>query len=111
MMQKAFKVTVLQRATDDVDSIYAWLMGRSPSGAAQWYSYFLEAASSLATEPERCAISIESERVGVPVRDRFFKTPSGRVYRIVFLVSGAEVRILRVRGPGQPPLKSSDLES
>ena len=109
-MSESFKVIVLQRASEDVDSIYTWLFQKSPSGAVRWYSYFMEAAASLETEPERCAISIESERLGTVVRGRFFKTPTGRVYRIVFLTTDSEVRILRVRGPGQSPLKPADLK-
>ncbi len=108
-MSKVYQVTVLRRANEDIDSIYRWLFQASPKGAALWYSYFIEAAASLKTDPARCGISLEGERLGVLVRDRFFKTPTGRVYRIVFLITDAEVRILRVRGPGQSPLVPLDL--
>lgn len=37
-------------------------------------------------------------------QQKIFRTDRGRRYRIAFTVSGNDVLILRIRGPGQPPL-------
>jgi hypothetical protein len=39
----------------------------------------------------------------------FFKTRHGRTYRILFLLADQEVRVLRVRGPGQRPVSKRDI--
>jgi len=45
------------------------------------------------------------------IHQALFKTPRGRRYRIVFELTETEIRILRVRGPGQPPLRRRDVPS
>ncbi len=42
-------------------------------------------------------------------RPFFFKTPHGRTYRGVFTIVDDEIRVLRVRGPGQPSLEPDEL--
>jgi hypothetical protein len=87
------------------------LLTPSPLGAARWYGAFLAAARDLSDSPERHALAPESEVLDRQVRQRFFKTRRGRTYRILFVVAADEVRVLRVRGPGQPPISAKDLES
>jgi len=47
--------------------------------------------------------------IGEPIRHVFFRTRAGRTYRALFLLVGDEVRVLRVRGPGQPPVGPDEL--
>jgi hypothetical protein len=35
---------------------------------------------------------------------------AGRTFRAIFLIVGSEVRVLRVRGAGQPSLSSKDVQ-
>ena len=109
-LRMSFGVRILPRASSDADSIFHWLAGRSPRGAARWYAALLSAAASLAVDPLRHGIAPESNTVGREIRQRFFKTPRGRVYRLLFVVVEHEVRILRIRGPGQPPVTSPQLD-
>lgn len=102
-------VRIQRRAQADADDIYDWIAKRSPAGAVRWYSAFRAAAASLETEHERCARALESESVGYDVRQRFFKTRRGRTYRLLFTIVEGEVRILRIRGPGQAPVTRDDL--
>jgi plasmid stabilization system protein ParE len=104
-----YSVHVLARARADVDAIFQWIYERSPAGAASWYAAWLEAADSLATNPIRFARAAESDQFDYEVRERFFKTRRGRRYRIVFTIVESELRILRVRGPGQRPLQPDEL--
>ena len=106
----SFVVRILRRASSDVDRIFRWLEVRSPGGAARWYAAMLSALASLETEPLRHGIAPESKALRREIRHRFFKTPHGRVYRVLFVIVDDEVRVLRVRGPGQPPLKHEELE-
>ena len=43
------------------------------------------------------------------VRQVLFQTRHGRPYRILYAISGDEVRVLRVRGPGQPEQEDDEL--
>ena len=54
---------------------------------------------------------IEDEHFDIDVRQALFKTRRGRIYRMLFTIVGNEVRILRVRGPGQAPVVADDVDS
>jgi plasmid stabilization system protein ParE len=103
-----YTVVVLRRAQGDV--IYDRLAQRSITGAERcWYQTFRNAADSLRTNPTRYSEAPEAASLGYEIRQHFFKTPRGRAYRLLYLVASDEVRVLRVRGPGQTPLASADL--
>lgn len=104
-----YRIDVLSRASDDTDSIYRWIAERSPQGARHWHDAFLLAAASLADSPERHPIAPELLTWTEKIRELYFKTRSGRRYRILFFIDANAVRILRVRGPGQAQLAPSDL--
>jgi plasmid stabilization system protein ParE len=106
-----YRVVILRRAQEDTDALYAWLAKRSVAGAGRWYRAFLDAVASLNNNPSRCGSAPESVAVGYDIRQHLFKTPRGRKYRLLFLVTGDEVRILRIRGPRQAPVTGSDLSS
>jgi hypothetical protein len=52
----------------------------------------------------------EGRLLGRNVREKFFKTRQGRRYRLLYTINGDVVRVLRVRGPGQPPVRRRDLK-
>ena len=109
-MDPLFKVVVLRLAVEDVECIYCWLHERSSDGANRWYLAFQDATLGLSQEPELHSLAPEASMVTEAVRQKFFKTKSGRLYRILFLIFDKEVRILRVRGPGQELLQLNDIE-
>lgn len=53
----------------------------------------------------------ENEIVTCELRQVIFKTRAGRRYRFVFTVVDDEMRILRVRGPGQPGLTADEMDA
>ncbi len=105
----AFTVLVLRRAGADADAIYQWTVKRSRSGAANWYQAFLDALIALERDAASCALAPEAKRLRLDLRQRLFKTARGRFYRMLFVIAGDQVRVLRVRGPGQPPLTRRDV--
>ncbi|MBX9787594.1 MAG: hypothetical protein K2Y37_01635 [Pirellulales bacterium] len=86
------------------------MSARSPAGAKAWLAAFERATDSLAHDPLRHPLAPESQELELPIRERFFRTRRGHIYRILYIVSVPEVRILGVRGPGQAPVTFDDLE-
>jgi plasmid stabilization system protein ParE len=100
---------IVERARSDVDDIFHWLVARSVQGAIFWYLAFRHAIEKIASSPKSFAEAAESYPLGRQFRQAPFKTRRGRDYRIVFEVSDTEIIVLRVRGPGQRPLRPRDL--
>ncbi len=106
-----YRVKVLARARNDLDGIVAFVAERSPEGAARLLARLEDATARLEVDPFVAPIASESEEVGEEVRNIIFRTKVGRTYRALFVVVGDEVRVLWVRGSGQPPLKSTDFKT
>lgn len=106
----SYRVRILRRAWTDADAIFNWLHARSVSGATRCYAAFLAAANDLSNNPYRFSVVPEFDVSDVEVRHRLFKTRHGRLYRLIFLIHTEEVRILRVRGPGQAPVHFNELD-
>ena len=107
----SYRVTILDRARQDFDQIVAWIFERSPQGADRWIARFEETLARLEENPLAAPIAGESKELREEVRHILFRTRAGRTYRALFLVAGEEVRILRIRGPGQKSLRRKDIES
>lgn len=105
----SYTLKILRRAATDVNQIHDWIAERSPGGAARWYAAFRHAATGLLLDPSSHALAAETEEFDFDIRERFFKTRRGNTYRILFTVVENEVRILRIRGPGQPPVSRRDI--
>lgn len=104
-----FTLRILPRAERDVQSIFEYIGQRSPQGAHRWWNAFQEAAVRTARHPRQYPSAPEDSTTDVELRQFLFKTRRGRTYRAVFAIVENEVRILRVRGPGQPPLTEDEL--
>lgn len=104
-----YRIRILPRAEADVDHIFTWLWDREPAGALRWYAAFEHAAGALPANPRGYSRAPEAELADPELRQFFFKTPRGRTYRRVFVIADDEIRILRVRGPGQRRLQPDEL--
>lgn len=102
-------VNVSPRAFRDLRRILGWLKKSSPVGAGRWYKAFWAKAIAIAEDPQQFGIASESEVLTESVREAFFKTPRGRYYQIIFDFAETEVYILRVRRPGDRPLRNRDV--
>src|SRR4051794_30798466 len=100
---------LVERVQSDVDDIFSWLAQRSVSGAISWYLAFRAALEKIADNPENFAEAPEADRLNRPLRQALFKTRRGRMYRIIFTMIDSDILLLRVRGPGQRPLRQNDV--
>ena len=108
-----FRVRTLSRAQRDVDSIVRWLSEaqQSPEGASAWSLAYERALDRLERSPRGCGPAPENAFVDIEVRQCLFSTRRGRTYRAVFTIMEDEIRILRVRGPGQALLTEDELQT
>jgi plasmid stabilization system protein ParE len=102
---------ILRRAVGDIDDIYDWLRNRSPTGALTWYEALNQRLVEHISGDFLGASAPESTKLGVDLRHAFFKTPRGRIYRVLFLIVTDEIRVLRIRGPGQRPVTKRDVST
>lgn len=103
------RVVVLKRAKADVRYIAHWIGQRSPQGAKAWLTAFDRLRDRLAMHSDLFGLAPEEASLSEQVKQAFFHTRRGRTYRAVFIITGNQVRILRVRGPGQPLLSEDEL--
>jgi plasmid stabilization system protein ParE len=106
----SYEVRVLAQAQADLDGIVAYISERSPEGAARLLARFEEALARLEQNPFIAPIALESQELGDEIRHIMFRTTAGHIHRALFVVVDDEVRVLRVRGAGQPPLRAGDLD-
>jgi hypothetical protein len=104
-----FHVVALRRADEDVRHIANWLAGHSLQCATAWLEAYDDMLSRLANQADSCEAALEDFDPTMPLKHAFFRTKRGRMYRAVFTIIRDQVRILRIRGPGQPPLTEDEL--
>ena len=105
----SFRVTAHRRAEEDVGQVSTWLASQSLDGAARWLDAYDNMIDQLRHTPLSFGLAPENELVDSEVRQALFKTHRGRVYRAIFTIEGDNVRVLRVRSPGQGPIASDEL--
>lgn len=105
------RVVVLRRAHNDVRTILTWIAERSRSGAARWREAYEAALKRLTHNPDSYGLAEEDDNVpDHALRQFLFRTQRGLPYRGVFIIVDDEVRVLRIRGPGQAPLTLDELQ-
>jgi plasmid stabilization system protein ParE len=104
-----YNVVALRRADGDVRHIARWIADRSPQGAIAWLDTYEQLLRQLAEQASSCPAALEDADCHIPLKQVLFRTKRGRSYRAIFTIVSGEVRILRIRGPGQPPLSEDDL--
>ena len=105
-----FNLHEMPRAKADKRSILIWLVERSPQGARAWLKAYDDALTRLAQSADSFGQAFENDACPhSKVKQAFFKTRRGRVYRIVYFIDENDAYVLRVRGPGQAPVNPDDL--
>ena len=105
-----YRVVVSGQALRDIRATFRWIAQQSLSGAQSWRNAFDAAIQRLESNPHGCGRAGEADDfVDRDLRQILFRTRRGRTYRAVFVIAGDEVRVLRVRGPGQKDLTGDEL--
>ena len=104
-----YAVTITGPAQDDIRGVVSYIAERSPSGAIAWRRALDSCLERLRTRPESAGLAPESDQFREAIRQAIFKTRSGRPYRVVFVIRGEAVHVLRVRCPGQDLLDPGDI--
>jgi plasmid stabilization system protein ParE len=101
---------ILQRlAVQDLDDAFAWAARKAPVTAARWLDRFKTALQRLDTNPQYCRRAREDRKVDVELREILFgKTPN--VYRVIFMIDGDTVRVLRIRRAQRRPLTRNQID-
>ena len=105
----SFVVRELPKAKQDKESVYSWITARSPTGALAWLDVYDAVITRLADDADSFSFAPENADCELDVRQTLFKTRRGRVYRLLFFIEGTEALVLRVRGPGQARVSSTEI--
>jgi plasmid stabilization system protein ParE len=104
-----FAIHELPKAKADKRYIFEWLIERSRRGAEAWLDAYDDILRTLEDRAASFGQALENEEFDFEIKQAFFKTKRGRVYRILFFIEDADVYVLRVRGPGQASVEPSDM--
>jgi plasmid stabilization system protein ParE len=104
----SYTLWIATRARADIRDTVVWLRQRNLARAARWYAQALAAIRTLASNPDRCPQAEEAADLGVDLRQLLFGKRRG-VYRVLFIIDGQTVNILRVRHAAQDQLSPDDI--
>jgi plasmid stabilization system protein ParE len=102
------RVEITRVAASEVGRRYDDMAVRSVRAARRWRDGLLAAVEALAESPERCPQAPEVEWYGDGLRELYYGKRRN-TYRILFVVRGGVVYILRVRHGRQDFLGPDDL--
>jgi len=102
------KVLILRRAKEDLRKALKYLASFAPQAAQRWADGLQDAIEELATNAERWGVAPETGLLGLQIRQLIYRAKSGSATRALFVIAGDQVRVLRIRRPGQPNLTSAD---
>jgi plasmid stabilization system protein ParE len=80
----------------------------SDDHAIAWAKRMRAAVASLARMPERCGFANEAAVLGLPLR-HLLVGDQPHVYRVLFVIRGHHVIVVRVRHGAQAPLQRADI--
>lgn len=99
------RVVMTRSAEADLDTNYLWwAKNRSAEQAGRWYGSMLLAINSLANNADRYPRAEESDIYGRDIREMAHGLGSRPTHRVLFMVEGSIVTILRVRHVSQRTL-------
>src|SRR6056297_3457359 len=96
-----YQTRLLKRAEFELRIIIHYLSGRSKQGAAHLLAAFETSLHQVSQNPLGYGLAPENIFVDPEIRQFFFKTRRGRVYRTVFTIVKQEIRNLHIRGTGE----------
>jgi plasmid stabilization system protein ParE len=104
-----YRVIFQRLAVQDLDDAFVWAAQKAPATAARWFDRFQAALQRLDTNPQRCRRAREQRKVDIDLREILFgKTPN--VFRVIFMIDGDTVRVLRIRRAQRRPLTRKQID-
>lgn len=104
----SFEIEYTAHAQSELEDVYLWIKARMPMSAARWRDDLIAKVESLAFDPDRHRLALESLRFPVEIRQLLFRKQRSQ-FRILFTISGSRVVILSVRHHSRKPLEEGDL--
>lgn len=99
-----YQVIIEAPAQADLEEVYRRLAANSLEQAARWYNGLVDAITSLATRPQRCAFAPENAFFPEEIRHLLYGKRGSR-YRILFTITSNTVHVLHVRHGTRQPLR------
>ena len=105
-----YRVRLTAKAEADIDASLAWFRDQKAMAEGErWFLRLSAKIGSLATRPERCSVALESEDIGLEIRELLFGKRQA-VYRILFRIEKRVVVVLRVWHGSRDRIARSDLD-
>jgi hypothetical protein len=105
-----YRIHLTAQAEADIARIHGRLSRQSARSAEEWYESFCDAVERLRTNPFTCGLAFENSAFDEELRHLLFGTRKRRTFRALFVVREDQVRILAIRGPGDRPIRTDDVE-
>jgi plasmid stabilization system protein ParE len=96
-----YDVVLTDEAKQNVRAAVAWYAERSQSAADHWYSNLQKTLDTLKSDPHRCPIADENERVPVEMRQLNYGSGRKTTHRIIFAIRPSTVVVYAVRHVAQ----------
>jgi len=100
-----YQVLVAAPAEAEIEAAYLFIRADSPANAAAWRAGLYEAAMSLKSFPERCAVAPENGPFEFEIRQFVYGN-----YRLLFTIRDDDVVILHVRHGARQWMAADEIE-
>lgn len=105
------RVVLSQAAEADLDTNYLWwAKNRSAEQAGRWYGGILRAIYALSQDADRHPRAEEGHVTGRSIQELAFGLGRHPTHRVLFMVEGPTIKILRVRHVSQRALAADELQ-
>ena len=105
----SLRVRLTAEALRNQNEFADWIMQRSVEGALAWLDALERILRQVSTSPLSFPKAAEDEFSRRELRNAFFGTRKGRVFRAIFYVDGDCAIVTHLRSPDQRPLSADDL--
>lgn len=103
-----WQVVFRPRARSDISAAVTWMARTNSAAAARWRNGLLQIVSNLETDPARYPLADEATDLGTDLRELLYGRRRS-VYRVLFVIEGQTVNVLRVRHAAQDRLGPDDI--
>ena len=94
----------MPEAKRDLRQAAAYIRQDSPAAARRWYQQMNTRIKTLAGNPQRCALALESGLFDEPIHELLCGTGNRGTYRVLFAIIANTVNVLYVRHGSMLPI-------